>query len=193
MFLVSKHLDLVMGLDIHMVTIPPSPAPVPMPHVYIGFVMDPMDYIPFVGSMIHINNSKRSNCETTSMLGTKMHIPMGAGFHPASIPMIAHEGVEFFGSNIVKADGSFLSGSTFMMMTCSCIGMPIGGDKHLPTSSTIPIPKGQPVFVGGPQVPDVMGMIMAKLMDLGMGFLLKKAGKLFKKVKCKKKFKGCAC
>lgn len=182
-----------MGVDIHMVTIPPSPAPVPMPHPFIGIVMDPMDYLPMVGTMIQINKQKRSNAGTTATLGTVKHIPMGAGFHPGFMPRIAHEGIQFFGSLTVKTDGTFLSAATFNMMTCSCIGVPLGtAELYMPVTTTIPIPGGFPVMVGGPQVPDLAGIVMKAIMAGGMKFALKKAGKLFKKKKIKSKA-GCGC
>lgn len=191
MLLASKHLNPTLGIDIHFVTIPPLPAPVPMPHPFIGFVLDPFDYIPFLGTDVHINGMKRSNAGTMATLATSKHIPLGAGFHPAALPMIDHEGLQFFGSQTVKADGSYLSGATFMLMTCSCIGIPLGSpERYLPTTTSIPMP-GLPVFVGGPQVPDLMGVLMKLLMTFGLKFLLKKAGKLFRKMKCR--LKGGPC
>ena len=180
-----------MGVDIHMVTIPPSPAPVPMPHPFVGMIMDPFDYLPVLGTMIHVNNQKRSNAGTTTLLGTMKHIPMGAGFHPAFMPLIDHEGFQFFGSMTVKTDGTFTSAAAFNLMTCSCIGIPLGSpERYLPTTTSIPIPMGQPVMVGGPQVPDIAGVLMKLFMMKGLKFLLKKAGKLFKKMKSLTK-KGC--
>ena len=40
----SSQMDPVMGIDVHLVMIPPSPSPVPMPHPYIATVFDPKDY-----------------------------------------------------------------------------------------------------------------------------------------------------
>ncbi|VEJ57112.1 RHS repeat-associated core domain-containing protein [Pragia fontium] len=37
---VVKHLDPVIGLDVHTVFIPPSPTPVPIPHPHVGAVLD---------------------------------------------------------------------------------------------------------------------------------------------------------
>ena len=188
----SKHLNIVMGIDIHLVNIPPAVG-IPMPHPFVGIIMDPFDYLPVLGTMVHVNNQKRSNAGTMATLGTKKHIPMGAGFFPATMPMIDHEGIQFFGSMTVKADGSYFSAATFNLMTCSCIGIPLGSpEKYLPSSTSIPLPMGKPVMVGGPQVPDLMGILMKMLMAFGLKFLLKKAGKLFKKLKCKLK-KGCPC
>ena len=44
----SKHLDIVLGVDIHIIQ-PPGPVPpVPIPHPFIGIVMDSGDYgVPF--------------------------------------------------------------------------------------------------------------------------------------------------
>lgn len=188
----SKHLNIVLGIDIHLVNIPPAVG-IPMPHPFIGIVMDPFDYLPFLGTQVHINKQKRSNAGTMATLGTIFHIPMGAGFFPATMPMIDHEGIQFFGSQTVKADGSYFSGATYNLMTCSCIGIPLGTpEKYLPTSSSIPLPMGNPVMVGGPQVPDLMGVLMKMAMAFGLKFLLKKAGKLFKRKKPKTKA-GCNC
>ena len=164
-----------------------------MPHPFIGIIMDPIDYIPFIGSQVHINKQKRANADTTATLGTKIHIPMGVGFFPASMPLIGHEGLQFFGSQTVRADGSYFSIATNNLMTCSCIGIPLGAaSRYLPISTSIPIPMGPPVIVGGPQVPNLLGMATQMLMAGGLKFLQKKAGKLFKKAKTKG-MKGCKC
>jgi len=48
MFPASKHLDIVMGIDIHIVLVPappsPTPIPTPLPHPFIGMLFDPNDY-----------------------------------------------------------------------------------------------------------------------------------------------------
>ncbi len=41
----SSQMDPVVGIDVHMVMIPPSPSPIPMPHPYIATVFDPKDWI----------------------------------------------------------------------------------------------------------------------------------------------------
>ena len=90
----NRHLLPVIGIDIHMVII--LGAPVPIPHPFIGLVFDPMDWIPFVGSTVNVNNMPRGNAGTSGMLGSKVHIPMGGPF--AMAPMIAHDSSNFFGS-----------------------------------------------------------------------------------------------
>ena len=120
--LASKHLDMVLGLDIHLVNIPPAIG-VPLPHPFIGIVFDPFYYLPFIGATVNVNNMKRANAGSSVMLATKFHIPFGAGFTMA--PMIAHDGVMFFGSQTVKAEGSNMSVASFQLMTCSCVGIPL--------------------------------------------------------------------
>jgi hypothetical protein len=116
---------------------------------------------------------------------------MGTGFHPAFKAMKADEGFQFFGSMTVKSEGTYLSAAAFNLMTCNCVGMPLGSaETYLPSTTSIPIPMGLPVMVGGPQVPDVAGVIMKFFMMKGLKFLLKRAGKLFKSAKNLFK-KGC--
>ena len=44
----AKHLDPVMGVDIHIILIPTpaGPVPTPLPHPFVGMIMDPFDYAP---------------------------------------------------------------------------------------------------------------------------------------------------
>jgi RHS repeat-associated protein len=41
----SSQLDPVVGIDVHLVMIPPSPSPIPMPHPYVATVFDPKDFL----------------------------------------------------------------------------------------------------------------------------------------------------
>ena len=41
---IAKQLDPVIGIDIHLVTMPPSPV-VPMPHPYAGMLLKPQDFL----------------------------------------------------------------------------------------------------------------------------------------------------
>jgi len=199
MLLANKHLTLVLGLDIHIITFPIGPLPIP--HPFIGLVMDPMDYIPFVGSTVFINGVPRGISDTSGMLAIMMHIPMGGPFLLA--PMIGHESVNFFGSLKVKAEDVALSPSGYMTMTCNDIGIPLSlspGKKmkpipslFLPTSYSIPLPMGKPVMVGGPYAPDLLGILKQLVMSYAFGSILKGAGKLAKKAaaslkKAKSKF-----
>ena len=183
----NRHLLPVIGIDIHMILI--LGAPVPVPHPFIGLVFDPMDWIPKIGASVKVNSMPRGNAGTDGMLGCKVHIPMGGPF--AMAPTIGHDSKNFFGSPRVKAEGSYFSGAGFMVMSCNDIGIPLSitpGKKfkpiptlYLPTSVAIPIPAGKPVIVGGPYVPDLMGLLMGLAMSFGFGALLKIGGSLLKK------------
>ncbi|MFD0861154.1 DUF6531 domain-containing protein [Sungkyunkwania multivorans] len=180
----NKHFTPVLGIDIHIVIIPPG-IPVPIPHPYIGMVIDPMDYIPIIGSTINVNNVPRGNATTGGRIGTFIHIPMGGPFLMS--PMIGHDSMNFFGSTTVSANDSYFTPAGYMMMTCNDIGMPLTlspGKKmkpipslYLPSSMSIPLPMGKPVMVGGPYAPDLMGMLMGLAMSYGFGALMKGAGK----------------
>lgn len=183
----NRHLLPVIGIDIHMVII--LGAPVPIPHPFIGLVFDPMDWIPKIGASVKVNSMPRGNAGTDGMLGCKVHIPLGGPF--AMAPMIGHDSKNFFGSPRVTAEGSYFSGAGFMLMSCNDIGLPLSitpGKKfkpiptlYLPTSVAIPIPAGKPVIVGGPYVPDLMGMLMGLAMSFGFGAIMKAGGALVKK------------
>lgn len=187
MLLSSKHLTPVIGLDIHIVLL--LGFPIPLPHPYIGLVIDPMDYIPFIGSSINVNNVPRGKSDTSGLIIIFFHIPMGGPFLLA--PMIGHDSVNFFGSKTIKAEGTLMSPSGHFLMTCNDIGIPMSlqpGKKfkpipslYLPTSFSIPLPIGKPVMVGGPYVPDWTGALLNLVMSFGFGALLKGAKVLGKK------------
>jgi RHS repeat-associated protein len=184
----NKHFTPVVGLDIHIIVFPIGP--VPIPHPYIGMVVDVMDYIPFIGSSVNVNDVPRGICNTSGKIITLMHIPMGGPF--LLTPMIGHDSMNFFGSLKVKADGIAMSPAGYMLMTCNDIGIPLSlspGKKmipvpslYLPTSYTIPLPLGKPVNVGGPYAPDLMGILMGLVMSYGFGALMKGLGKVLTKL-----------
>jgi RHS repeat-associated protein len=184
----SKHFTPVVGLDIHIIVFPIGP--IPIPHPYIGLVIDVMDYIPFIGSSVNVNNVPRGICNTSGPIITLAHIPMGGPF--LLTPMIGHDSMNFFGSVTVKADSIAMSPAGYMLMTCNDIGIPLSltpGKKmipipslYLPTSYSIPLPTGKPVNVGGPYAPDLLGILMGLAMSYGFGAILKGAGKLLTKL-----------
>lgn len=189
MLISNKHFTPVIGLDIHIVIL--FGFPVPLPHPYIGFVIDPMDYIPFIGATTKINHVPRGKSDTSGIVIILFHIPMGGPFLLA--PMIGHDSVNFFGSQKVKVEGNMMSPSGHMLMTCNDIGLPLSakpGKKlkpipsmYLPTSFSIPLSFGKPVMVGGPYVPDWAGALLNLVMSFGFGALLKGLGKVAKKAK----------
>jgi RHS repeat-associated protein len=182
MYAANTHLKPVIGIDIHFVN---TPIPfIPLPHPYIGLVIDPFDYLPFIGATVKVNNVPRGHTDTAGMIITFVHIPFGAGF--SLIPMIGHDSQNFFGSKTVSVDGVPMSGAGYMLMTCNDIGLPLSfrpGKKfkpipslYLPTSFCIPLQWGKPVMVGGPMVPNFS--LMALLKAFAFGSLLKIFGKL---------------
>jgi RHS repeat-associated core domain len=181
MYVANTHLKPVIGIDIHFVNLP-FPF-VPLPHPYIGLVIDPFDYIPFIGATVKVNNVPRGNTDTGGLLITFIHIPFGAGF--TLMPMIGHDSQNFFGSKRVHVDGAPMSGAGFVLMTCNDIGIPLSfspGKKfkpipslYLPTSFSIPLQWGKPVYVGGPLVPNFS--VIALLKAFAFGSFLKVLGK----------------
>ena len=186
--LTNKHFTPVVGLDIHIIVTPIGP--IPIPHPFIGIVMDVMDYIPFIGSSVKVNDVPRGICDTSGNIITLIHIPMGGPFLLA--PMVGHDSMNFFGSVRVKAESVSLSPAGYMLMTCNDIGIPLSlspGKKmkpvpslYLPTSFTIPLPLGKPVNVGGPYAPDLLGILKQLVMSYGFGAVMKGLGKGLKKL-----------
>ncbi|SHM00804.1 DUF6531 domain-containing protein [Flavobacterium pectinovorum] len=192
MLLTDNHLTIVLGIDIHFTTLPPfNPF-----HPYIGIVIDPADYIPFLGTNVHINGFKRGNSDTGGIIIPLQHIPL---FTPPwlMMPIIGHESMNFFASETVYSDGTRMSPKGHMLMTCNDIGIPLSlslgktkiGKKMLPfaptlfapTSFSLPIPTGKPVMVGGPYPPDWGGMLTGLAASIGFSTLLKKLRGLVKK------------
>jgi RHS repeat-associated protein len=193
MYVANTHLKPVIGIDIHFVNLP-FPF-IPLPHPYIGLVIDPFDYIPFIGATIKINNVPRGHTDTMGMIITFMHIPFGAGF--TLFPMIGHDSQNFFGDKKVLLEGTPMSGAGHMLMTCNDIGIPLslGFEKlkkkiipipslYLPTSYCIPLQWGKPVMVGGPLTPNfnLMGILHGAAFGAALKVLGKAGGKLLKAV-----------
>lgn len=188
MYVANTHLKPVLGIDIHFVNLP-FPF-VPLPHPYIGLVIDPFDYIPFIGATVKVNGVPRGNTDTAGMIITFVHIPFGAGF--TIFPIIGHDSQNFFGSKKVLVDGAPMSGAGYMLMTCNDIGLPLSfrpGRKfipipslYLPTSFCIPLQWGKPVMVGAPLVPNFSLMALLKAFAMGSFFKIfgKIGGKLLK-------------
>ncbi len=190
MYPVNTHFKPVVGIDIHFTIIPPPVLPLPYPH--IGMILDPMDYIPFIGSTVSVNGVPRGVSNTSGILITWIHFPWGVAFLLA--PMIGHDNRNFFGSTTVTADGDKLAGSNYMTMSCNDIGIPLSlnwGKKwykpipslYAPTSYIVPLQLGAPVLLGTPLVPPSLGQFLKGLaMSLAMSGLFKLAGKIGKKI-----------
>ena len=185
----STHLMPVIGLGLHLAT---SGNPF---HPYVGMVIDPFDYIPFLGSNVNINGLKRGVSDTSGVLITFRHIPLLGAF--IMMPIIGHESMNFFSSQTVFAEGTRLSPKGYMVMTCNDVGIPFSGalskvgkkkfkftpTLFAPTSFSIPIPTGAPVMVGGPYAPDWGGMLTGLLSSIGFSTLLSFAPAILKAMK----------
>lgn len=187
---VNNHWTPVLGIDLHL------SASGNMFHPYIGMVIDPFDYLPFIGSSVHINGVKRGVSDTSGVLATLQHIPLIGPFVMA--PLIGHESMNFFASETVFAEGTRLSPKSYMTMTCNDVGLPLSGSgkiakkkfKFTPTlfaptafSLPLPIPAGKPVLLGGPYVPDWGGALMGLATSVGVSTFLSFAPALLKAMK----------
>lgn len=174
-----KHLDPVIGVDVHIIQ-PPGPVPpVPIPHPYVGIVFDPADYIPIIGSTISIHGMPRAIAGTAGK-AVPSHIPIGGTF----IKPPGNEDEDFMGSSTVQFDGDAATYGGLPALSCHDVGMiapPRLNPKKktkmkslvLPTSVVTPIPAGPPVIIGGPPIISLMGMAM-KFGMAGLGKALKR-------------------
>ena len=183
--LAVKHLDPIMGIDVHIVQ-PPGPVPpVPIPHPYIGMVLDVMDYLPIIGATVYVNGLPRGKGGTAGQ-AIPSHIPMGGMF----VKPPTNESELFLGSATVAADDDPLVYGMLPALSCQDIGMPAmphvkqhSSPKSLmlPVSVPIPIPAGPMVMVGGPP------SFLASLKSLAMSLAISGAFKGLKKLASKSK------
>ena len=175
----AKAFDPVVGVDIHIIQ-PPGPVPpIPVPHPFIGILLDPFDFAPIIGSTVYVNGLPRATAGTGGRC-LPPHIPIGGVF----VKPPANECDVFMGSSTVLADGEPLSFLGMPALSCHCIGMPpIPRLKKkrrvkslvLPTTFVLAIPMGMPVLVGGPPT--------ISMMALGMKAGMAALGKAFKKLR----------
>ena len=176
MLLASTHCTMVVGLDVHITSAPPfNPL-----HPYIGMVMDPADYIPFLGTNVTINGLKRAVSDTSGIIIPLMHIPLAGPFVMASI--IGHESINLYASQNTFCDGRRMSPKGYSVMTCNDLGLPLSmkgvtPTLFAPTAYSIPVPTGKPVYLGGPFIPDYEGVKKGMLCSFGFGALNKLGGK----------------
>lgn len=188
----AKHFDPQIGIDIHMYEMPPGP----LPTAHISIVLDPFDYLPFIGATVQVAGVKRATAGTQ---GLSVHIPLGVWMPPLRAP----EGPQFddqifMGSKTVLADGSPFSRLGMPVLDCSVVGMvpPFrlkkSAEPHmsmtLPTSVNLAIP--DTVFVGGP--PSIMEALEGIAAQLALAGLLKGLGKGLKALRETKAFKRAA-
>ncbi len=191
--LAAKHFDPVVGVDIHIIQ-PPGPVPpVPIPHPFVGFLIDPADYVPIIGSTVMINGMHRAQAGTAGKC-VPPHIPIGGVFVP---PPPGNECEMFMGSATVVIDGEVQSYMSLPALSCQSVGMPsiprISPKKKtipkclmLPTTVVLPIPAGPPLMIGGPPTISMSAMAM----KIGLAALGKGLKKLRKLQKGSKKIKA---
>ncbi|MCY1016433.1 RHS repeat-associated core domain-containing protein [Pyxidicoccus sp. MSG2] len=187
----AKHLDPLLGIDIHIIQ-PPGPVPpIPIPHPHIGMVFDPMDYVPILGATVLIGGLPRAQAGSSGM-ALPPHIPMGGVF----IKPPANESEIFMGSATVSVDGDAFSHLALPALSCQDLGMPpiprlkkkkVVKSLVLPTTMVLSIPL--PVLVGGP--PTIS--LVALGMRAGMAMLKALVSKVKKLRAARKAQNGVHC
>jgi len=185
----AKHMDPLVGVDVHIIMIPSpaGPIPTPLPHPYVGMVFDPMDYVPILGATVMINGLPRGLAGSSGQ-ALPPHIPMGGPFmKPPS-----NESEIFMGSATVVVDGDPQSFLALPVLSCQDVGIvapPRPKKKAVPKSMMLPttvvlcVPMGPIVMIGGPPTISMMAMAM-KGVIAGLKKLrgLMKASKKIKKL-----------
>ncbi len=172
MTIAAKHFDPVVGIDIHIVQPPGTVPPVPIPHPFVGVVLDPFDYLPIFGATVLVNGLPRGQAGS-AVVPLVPHVPIGGVF----VKPPGNEGELLMGSSTVVAEGEPFSYLGLPALSCSDIGVPPpprvpdpgeggadtgkagkrnppkdpGGPPSamLPTSVVLSIPMGRPVVLGG--------------------------------------------
>ena len=108
MTIAAKHLDLVVGVDTHIVMVPTpaGPVPTPLPQPFVGIVFDEFDYIPGIGGTVYINGMMRAQAGTGGK-ATPPHVPIGGPSYGPPPP--TNEAEVFMGSQTVSVDGDAMS------------------------------------------------------------------------------------
>ncbi|XYH96524.1 DUF6531 domain-containing protein [Sorangium sp. So ce1128] len=184
----STWFDPVLGIDFHLVTVPALPSPVPVPMPFAGMVFDPAGLA--VGSaigmaagggpgLVLINGLPATHCGTavTNLL-TMPHLPApGVAFVPATGPR--NDAELMFGADHVSLGGSLAVRLGDIALSCS-------DPVRLPTSTVLALPKGAPVLITPPMVPDVT-MMAATAAAHGalkaLGPAVRAGGKLFRSLR----------
>lgn len=160
----AKHFDPVLGVDIHIIQ-PPGPVPpIPVPHPFIGMVIDLVEYAPYLGGTVKVNGMMRGVAGTGGK-NLPPHIPIGGAFIP---PIPGNECTIFMGSKTVTFDSDPASRLGMMVLSCQSVGLPAPPrpkphnkpkSQYLPTSVVLAVPVGPPVLVGGPPTITIMGAL----------------------------------
>jgi len=181
--LASSQLDLVIGLDIHMEMVPtPAPVPTPFPMPFVGMIeFSASDLLLSVGiakvmsvftgdppnGPVLVNNfhaTKTGDEAQNKKVLPHIVIPPGVAWTPLPKPLKLKvkpgpppapdnpaappgDAVLVTGSKTVKFEGTNACRLGSLAMSCS-------DPVRLPSSVLLPIPKGFPVLIGGPDALD---------------------------------------
>ena len=130
-----KHLDLVFGVDVHVVQ-PPGPVPpLPIPHPYVGMLFDPADYLPVIGATVFVQGLPRVQAGSAGM-AAPVHIPIGGTFvlPPGS------DSEQFMGSSTVICEGDGMGYNGLPVLSCQDVGMPAPLRPKKQASSSLFLP-----------------------------------------------------
>ncbi len=175
-----SEMDLVMGMDIHIVLVPAPPSPpipTPLPHPFVGFVFNPLDWIPFFNK-VKVSGFPAASVTSGASPCPPLHIPMPPGLPGVwAKGKVGDDAMMLMGGLTVKANDKCLTFAGLPVLSCSCIGAPPAKPPdpkkmtakqklaaalgYLPTSVVTPIPKGNPVIVGCPPTIDVLALAFA--------------------------------
>lgn len=186
----AKHFDPQLGLDIHLTMMPPLPVPLPLPTPHIGLVLDPFDYLPFIGNQVHVDGVKSATAGTG---GLDIHIPLGVWQPFTRMPGGPQLDDELFmGSMTVLNGGQPFSRQAMPVLDCNFIGMipPLRVRKpkkprlslSLPTALNVAIPSS--VDIGGPPTISLQAMAFKAAFKL-VGKAAKGAAVAFRRLRQK--------
>ncbi len=145
----SAQMDPVVGIDVHLVMVPPSPSPIPMPHPYVAMVFNPKDFIACAvmsvtaaippappdsaGLQLASTVGKMALGMVMGKMGLGASVKLG-GFTPRTISGTANKpvphfpmGASFAPIPILKNSGHAQFGSLFLLAD----GEPFTGLMHL--------------------------------------------------------------
>lgn len=146
----AKHLDPIVGVDMHMVQPPPPAPPVMMPIPFAGYLIDPTDY----GSCkVRLNGFPPARAGTPG-IACPPHIPPGGMF----VKPPTSECEMYQGSSVVVFAGEAAAAQGHPVLTCHDVGMPapVRSWRKVPTKSlmmaaanVLPIPGATVVMING--------------------------------------------
>jgi RHS repeat-associated protein len=145
----AKWFDPVVGIDVHLVVVPPSAIPVPCPHVFLGVVLDvfgalldaAVDRVLGGGGQVLIEGKFPGNTGTEVLGAVNRPVLPNA----VTVRIDRPKGSIFSGSRTVVIRGSLAGRALSSVKTCS---VPV----DLPGSNIMPLPST--VSIGGPEAID---------------------------------------